>query len=90
VLTLLEKVAGKPRRPLRVLNGPYAEAVLTARPLGYWRLDEIEGHIARDSSLNAHLATYEGGIAFFLPGADAPGLSTGSEINRAVHLAGAD
>ena len=88
MLALLEKVAGKTRRPLLVPDGTYAEAVLASRPLAYWRLDDIEGPFAHDSSPNAHLATYDGGVAFFLPGATAAGLTAASWINRSVHFAG--
>jgi hypothetical protein len=88
VLELLERVAGKPRRRLHAPDGPYAKAVLASRPLAYWRLDDIEGRTAVDSSGNGHQASYEDGVAFFLPGADLPGLAAGSSISRAVHLAG--
>ncbi len=73
VLGLLEQVSGKPRRALQLLHGTYATAVLKSRPLAYWRLDDIQGHTALDSTKNAHPATYEGGIAFYLPGAKSPG-----------------
>jgi len=88
VLELLEQVAGKPRRELRVVNGPYAEAVLASRPLAYWRLEDIQGSTALDSTKNARHATYEGGIALFLPGPSSAGLSAGKMINRAAHFAG--
>jgi len=88
LLELLEKVAGKPRRPLRGLNGPYAQAVLASRPLAYWRLEDIQGPTAIDSSPNARHATYEDGIAFFLPGPSSSPFSTGKSINRAAHFAG--
>jgi len=88
MLKLLEKVAGKPRRELRVVHGPYAEAVLASRPQAYWRLEDIQGSIALDSTKNARHATYEGGVAFYLPGPSPAGLSAGKSINRAVHFAG--
>jgi len=88
VLSLLEQVAGKPRRALRLRHGAYAQAVLESQPLAYWRLDDIQGHTAFDSTRNARSATYEGGVAFYLPGASPAGLSAGKMINRAVHFAG--
>ena len=88
VLTLLEQVAGKPRRGYRESHGRYAETILASRPFAYWRLDDIEGPSAIDSSKNGRNATYEGGVALYLPGATAPGLSTGKSINRAAHFAG--
>ena len=50
MLGLLEKVSGKPGEPRREAHGPYAEAVLAAKPMAYWRLDEIEGTTALDST----------------------------------------
>jgi len=88
VLELLERVAGKPRRGLHTPDCPYAKAVLAARPLAYWRLGEIEGRIARDSSGNGREAGYEGGVAFFLPGPGLMSSANGRWNSRAVHLAG--
>jgi hypothetical protein len=88
VLGLLEEVAGKPRRALRVNHGPYAKAVLASKPMAYWRLDDIAGTTAIDSSGHGRHARYEGGVAFYLPGPDAPGLSADGSINRAVYFAG--
>jgi hypothetical protein len=88
LLGLLEQVAGRPRRSLRVASGPYTEAVLASRPLAYWRLDEIEGSIALDATGHGRHAAYQGGVAFFLPGPDAPGLSIGKSSGRAAHFAG--
>jgi hypothetical protein len=88
VLTLLEQVAGQPRRALQVPRTPYAEAVLASKPMAYWRLDEIEGTAAIDSSGHGRHAAFEGGYALFLPGAGDPGLSAPGRINRSVYLAG--
>jgi hypothetical protein len=88
MLNLLEKVADKSRRPMQTLNGKYSKAVLASRPLAYWRLDDIQGPIAVDESGNGRPARYEGGIAFFLPGANLPGFSAGKLGNRSVHFAG--
>ena len=71
-----------------VSRTPYADAVLASKPLAYWRLDDIEGTTALDSSGHGRNATYEGGFALFLPGPDTPGLSARGRIDRAVYLAG--
>ena len=97
MLELLEKVAGKPRRAAGLAHGAYAQAVLASKPAAYWRLDEVEGITALDSSGHGNHARYESGVAFYLPGPDAPGLSAGNRprvslrrkpINRAVYFAG--
>ena len=69
-------------------HGPYARSVLASKPLAYWRLDDIQGPVALDSSGHDRHARYEGGVAFYLPGPDAAGLSAGKPINRAVYFAG--
>jgi putative membrane-bound dehydrogenase-like protein len=100
VLGLLEEVAGRPRRPMVVAHGPYAEAVRAADPLGYWRLDDSVWPAARDTGKHGRDATMEPGVAVYLPGAGSgagvspnaaltPSAFSGpGQINRAVHLAG--
>jgi hypothetical protein len=88
ILALLEQVAGKPLRSLPAHHGPYAQSILASRPYAYWRLDDIEGLTAIDSAGKGRNASYEGGIAFYLPGMASPGFSGGKSINRSVHLAG--
>ncbi len=87
-LRLLEQIAGKPRRKYSVYHASYNDAILATQPFAYWRLDEIEGQSALDSSKNGRNARYEGGVAFYLPGVALAGSSTGKSINRAVHLTG--
>jgi hypothetical protein len=97
-LALLEDVAGRPRRQPSDEPGPYARAVLAAKPQAYWRLEDANIPLARDAIGRYH-ATIEDGIALFLPGADgrlgyqpakppAPNAFSGSGINRAFHFAG--
>jgi hypothetical protein len=88
VLTLLEKVARRPRRAPRSEPILYTEHVMASRPVAYWRLDEMEGRTAHDWTGHEHGGRYESGIAFFLPGIDLPGLSIGGRLNHAPHLAG--
>ena len=88
ILALLEQVAGKPLRSISTHHGPYAQAILASRPHAYWRLDDIEGLTAIDSTGHGRNATYEGGVALYLPGIARGAPSVGKSINRAVHLAG--
>ena len=88
VLTLLEKVSGKPRRAIASPRTPYADAVLASKPTAFWRLDEIEGTTAIDASGHGRHAAFEGGHALYLPGPDLPGLSAPGRIDRAAFLAG--
>ncbi|MFO0888514.1 MAG: LamG domain-containing protein [Isosphaeraceae bacterium] len=88
VLTLLERVAGVPRKAGRPGATAYSEQVLAARPLAYWRLDDMDGTSARDATGREGAGTFERGIALFLPGPELPGLGLSRGTNRAVHLAG--
>ena len=88
LLGLLEEISGKPRLPVRVAHGAYAQAVLAAKPLAYWRLEEWGGSIATDATGNGRDAQYETGIARWLDGPAAPAFSGGGVINRCSHLAG--
>lgn len=81
-LSLLEKVAGRPRRPEAAPANGYSRAVLASRPLAYWRGDEMSGPAARDSSGRGRHAAYAPGIALFLEGAPLDG------PNRAPQYAG--
>jgi putative membrane-bound dehydrogenase-like protein len=67
ILSLLEEVAGKPRRPLVDSPTPYSRAVLDAKPLAYWRLADISVPVARDA-LGQHDAAFEDGVALYLSG----------------------
>ena len=86
-LSLLEQVAGRPRRDYRQPRGSASEAILRARPIAYWRLDEFGGALARDASGHDRNGVYESGVAFFLPGPHGKAYC-GSGFNRAVHFAG--
>lgn len=100
LLGLLEEVAEKPRRKLEVVHGPYAELVMAAKPVAYWRFEELTVPRAADSTPHGNHATYEDGVALYLPG---PGSGDGTsptpqltssrfsgehQINRAAHFAG--
>lgn len=99
LLTLLEEVAGKPRRPHDPAPGPYADAVLAGKPAAYWRFEDMDGTAAKDSSGNNVKAEFEPGVVYYLPGADgreglqppqppADGAFSKGTVNRAAHFAG--
>ncbi len=100
LLGLLEEVSGQERRPLETAHGPYARRVLASRPKAYWRFEEMNVPVARDSSPSAVAGTFEDGVALYLPGPGSgegvspnPGLkpsrfSGPGAINRAAHFAG--
>jgi hypothetical protein len=99
LLRLLEEVAGRRRRTMVEEQGPYARMVLAARPVAYWRLNEMVPPTATDATRLRHHATYEEGVALFLPGVGSgegrlptPQLRgsafSGTQINRAPHFAG--
>lgn len=87
-LSLLEKVAGEPRRKHLQSRGPAAEAILKAKPSAYWRLDEFAPARAHDSSGNRRDAHYEPGAVYFLAGPHDKAFCQNSEANRAAHFAG--
>jgi len=102
VLQALEEVGGSKRRELKDEHGPYAKAVIDAKPLAYWRLNDIAGRAAANAIPDAPAAQLSDGFAWYLPGV-ASGTGTGAgekltpssfsgpkQINRAVHLAGGD
>lgn len=96
----LEEVTGKKRREMSDVHGHYAKAILAANPLGYWRLNDEDGRLARNSVPNGKPATLSDGFAWYLPGVGS-GTGIGSQeelvanrfsgnhqINRSIHLAG--
>ncbi len=97
-ISLLEKLAGRSRRNHQVYPGAYAKAVLASQPEAYWRLEEMSVPTVRDE-VGKHDATFEDGVAIYLPGVDArlghqpPELVDSNafsdgNINRAAHFAG--
>lgn len=87
-LSQLEAVAGQPRRVYRSAIGPAAQAVLDARPLAYWRLDEFGPSRARDSSGNHRDAFFEPGVLFFLEGPLSSRFLGDGRLNRAAFFTG--
>ncbi|MEO7299285.1 MAG: PVC-type heme-binding CxxCH protein, partial [Verrucomicrobiota bacterium] len=98
-LSLLEEVTGKSRRAMTDVQGDYPKAILAAKPVAFWRLNESVIPTAHDSSGNNHDAKFEDGVALYLPGAsrtigfqppqpETPNAFSGDQINRAPHFAG--
>lgn len=99
LVAALEEVTGKPRRMPKDRHGPAAKAVLDADPVGFWRLEDEDGTVARNAIVGGLPATLTPGFAWYLPGVGAgSGCGTGEAlvsskfsgevINRAAHLAG--
>ncbi len=102
LLDALEKATGRKRRVMRDDHGPYANAVLLAKPAAYWRLNDAAGRVARNAVPGGVEAEVRDGAAWYLPGVGS-GTGTGSgekltpsafsgpnQINRALHLAGGE
>ncbi len=85
---LLEEVSGKPRKPWQLSDGPAAQAVLAAKPVAYWRLNEFTGPHARDASGHERDAVYEREITYYLAGPHADAFCKADETNRAPHFVG--
>jgi len=100
LLGALEEVTDRQKKKPQAGNGPYAQAVLDAKPVAYWRMEEFEGRTLRNAVPEGVPATLTNGFALYLPGV---GSGTGwgagealhaspfrgkGEINRSVHLAG--
>lgn len=85
---LLETVTGQPRRPWQLPAGPATRAVLDAKPLAYWRLNEFTGPLAADATGHGHHAAYEAGITYYLDGPRPAEFAAKDEINRAPHFVG--
>ena len=85
-LRLLEKVAAKPRRVPLVSQGSYAQAIIDLKPVQWWRMDELQGHLAIDEQGNRD-GTYEDGVVFYLEGPSSKSFTPG-QVNRCAHFAG--
>ena len=96
----LEEVTGRSRRTMLDVHGPYAQEILAAKPISYWRLNEEEGDKVRNAVPGGQPSQLSPGFALYLPGV---GSGTGAglgeqlipsefsgptQINRAIHFAG--
>lgn len=100
VLSLLENVSGKSRKPHVDPPNDYFRGILDAKPKAYWRLGDIASDRVEDS-IGDHHATYDGGVALYLTGPDFGGPdfagpdfagrasdASGDAVNRCVYFAG--
>lgn len=87
-LGLLEQVCNRPRLAYKQRQGPGSKAILDAKPIAYWRLDEFAGPRAIDASGQNRDAYYEPGVVFFLEGPRSDQYCADGEKNRAAHFAG--
>lgn len=87
-LRMLETASGKPRQRFEQSVGPVTEKILSGNPTAYWRMDEMSGPRAKDSSGHHHDGYYEPGVVFFLDGPMSELFTVGGEVNRAAHFAG--
>lgn len=88
VVALLEKVAGRKRRPLSdPATDEYAALVLKAKPVGYWRLGEFGGEKAADLA-GKNPGAFEPGVVFALDGPLSRRFEGQVALNRAAHFAG--
>ena len=78
LLGALEEVSGERRKLLIEHDGPYAKTVKAAKPVAYWRLNEIEGRVAHSAIKYGPSAKLSGGVAVYLPGV-ATGAGGGDE-----------
>ena len=85
---LLEQVCGRPRRRPSSPQGPAARAIAKLEPVAWWRLDEMRGPRAVDSSGHAHDAFYEPQVTFFLEGPRSKAFCGEEATNRAAMFAG--
>ena len=96
----LEEVTGQSRRTMQDAQGPYAQAILAAKPISFWRLNDEEGDRVRNAVPGGQPARLSPGFALYLPGVGSgTGVGLGeqlipsefsgpTQINRAIHFAG--
>jgi hypothetical protein len=85
---MLEKLSGRPRREWKLGNGAAACAILEARPVAYWRLNEFTGPHAADCTGHGHDAVFEREITYYLEGPRSTSFCAPGEVNRAPHFVG--
>jgi len=88
LIGMLEKVSDRPRREWRLSDGPAAKAILKAKPVAYWRMNEFTGPHAADATGNGHNAVYEREITYYLEGPFSQQFCSEDSVNRAVHFVG--
>ena len=88
VVKLLEAVSGKQRRVVRETHGGYALSLFEGKPLGYWRMEEMGGRVAVDSTGQGLDGVYSDGVVFYLEGPASGRFCGQGIVNRAAHFAG--
>jgi Concanavalin A-like lectin/glucanases superfamily len=84
-ISLLETVSAAPRQSNGLSAGPATQAIAHLKPAAWWRLNEFNGPLAADESGHHHLASFEGGVAYYLEGPHSAQFCKG-EKNRAPHF----
>lgn len=87
-ISLLEEVAGKPRREYGLSRGKASENIAALKPAAWWRLNEFTGPTAADSSGNGRDALYEPDITYYLEGPKSAAFCSDGEVNRAAMFVG--
>ncbi len=87
-IAMLEEVSGKTRRPWEISDGAATKAILAAKPIAYWRLNEVIGPQAADVTGHGRDATYEPAITFYLEGPRSAEFCGEGQVNRAPHFVG--
>jgi hypothetical protein len=87
-IEMLEKISGKVRREWKLTDGPAVRAILDAKPIAYWRMNEFNGPHAADASGHDRDAVYEREITYYLDGPRSGDFCSDGEINRAPHFVG--
>lgn len=87
-ISLLEEVAGKPRREYGLSRGASSEKIAALKPAAWWRLNEFAGPVATDSSGNGRDAVYEPDVTYYLEGPKSDAFCKNGETNRAAMFVG--
>ena len=67
LLSMFEELSGRKRKTIDLSAAPLRpRALLTRKPLAYWRLGEMEGTSAEDISGNGNHGQLETGYLFYL------------------------
>lgn len=86
-LSMLERLAGKPRHSTAEESGPAADEIHRREPLAYFRMADMAGPIAVDSGSMGRHGVYEPGVAFYLNGSDRKAF-TSDDVNRSAFFCG--
>ena len=84
---LLENASGQDGKKYTEPMSSYAKAVMSSKPLAFWRLGEQAGSTAADATGNGHNASFRPGVALHLPGYRHPTVVE-DHTSRSAHFAG--